>query len=305
MRTFIKYFLILKDTKYVQAIRDYCVKNKDTSLLGFVKNDIIKLVDTSYTPDGWLKGLLKDRQGLFPLEYVRPIHRLELGELYKNISATITDVTEITETKDDDPTETMSTPFTQTTKTEEAVTTVTPKITDDTLTSGIVAQTQMVMNDVTIKTEFSSETKPEDNINLTTNNSSSARSSSTESTSGGEESSSQLSMTNSSGVDSGVENGTAQPETDKPQRQADDTYEQMATMADTNPNKTLITTVSLEDHAPTVLPPSLPTPRLLNKENTTASKSSSEHYSMMEFAMMNFKQSIDKYNLPDYLILEL
>ena len=67
----------------MQAIRDYNIKNADSSLLNFNKDEIIKLLENSYTPDGWLKGALNERQGLFPLEYVRPIHRIELCDLYK------------------------------------------------------------------------------------------------------------------------------------------------------------------------------------------------------------------------------
>jgi hypothetical protein len=74
---------MFKDTKYAQAIRDYNTTNKDSSLLNFNKDDIIKLVDSSYTPEGWLNGILNDQQGLFPFEYVRPMHRLELCDLYQ------------------------------------------------------------------------------------------------------------------------------------------------------------------------------------------------------------------------------
>lgn len=68
---------IYKDSKFVQAIRDY-ITNEDTSLLSFRKGDVIKLLNKSYTPHGWLRGMLNGRKGVFPVEYVRPIARSEL-----------------------------------------------------------------------------------------------------------------------------------------------------------------------------------------------------------------------------------
>jgi hypothetical protein len=66
----------------VQAIRDY-ITNEDSSLLSFKKNDIIKIINKSYTPQGWLRGVLSGRKGLFPIEYVRPLPRSELTDLNK------------------------------------------------------------------------------------------------------------------------------------------------------------------------------------------------------------------------------
>jgi hypothetical protein len=75
----------------VQAVRDhFTAKNSNNStegsaLLSFKKDDIIKLVEKSdrAPPDGWLNGSLNDQQGLFPLDYVRPVNRLELCDLNK------------------------------------------------------------------------------------------------------------------------------------------------------------------------------------------------------------------------------
>lgn len=83
-----------KETKYVQAVKDYVVTSNDASLLSFHKNDIIKLtgpenvggnigrsesvhVGNNYVPQGWLRGTTLDnhRGGLFPIEYVRPLTR--------------------------------------------------------------------------------------------------------------------------------------------------------------------------------------------------------------------------------------
>jgi hypothetical protein len=88
----------------VQAVKDYLTSG-DNSLLSFRKNDIIKLVSrrsesnknligggggdsgtntTSYTPQGWLKGVLNNRRGLFPVEYVKQLSRVELNDLIKS-----------------------------------------------------------------------------------------------------------------------------------------------------------------------------------------------------------------------------
>ena len=67
----------------MQAIRDY-ITNEDSSLLSFRKNDIIKIVNTkNYTPQGWLRGVLNGKKGMFPVEYVRPIPRSELTDISK------------------------------------------------------------------------------------------------------------------------------------------------------------------------------------------------------------------------------
>ena len=71
-----------QETRYVQAVRDY-ITNEDGSLLSFRKNDVIKLVNKSYTPQGWLRGVLNGRKGLFPVEYVKPVGRLELTDISK------------------------------------------------------------------------------------------------------------------------------------------------------------------------------------------------------------------------------
>lgn len=71
-----------KDSKYVQAVKDYVVTSNDASLLSFRKNDIIKLTaandPSAYVPNGWLRGATPDnrREGLFPIEYVRPVSRV-------------------------------------------------------------------------------------------------------------------------------------------------------------------------------------------------------------------------------------
>jgi len=54
-----------------------------SSLLSFRQNDIIKLVNKSYTPHGWLRGCLNGKKGLFPIEYVKPVHRAELTDINK------------------------------------------------------------------------------------------------------------------------------------------------------------------------------------------------------------------------------
>ena len=74
-----------KEIKFVQATRDY-ITNEDNSLLSFRKNDIIKLVNKSYTPHGWLRGCFNGKKGLFPIEYVKPVHRAELNDITKVIS---------------------------------------------------------------------------------------------------------------------------------------------------------------------------------------------------------------------------
>lgn len=80
-----------KDSKYVQAVKDYVVTSTDASLLSFRKNEIIKLTpaaaltsanlnDTNaYVPQGWLRGTTLDNRscGLFPIEYVRPLTRAD------------------------------------------------------------------------------------------------------------------------------------------------------------------------------------------------------------------------------------
>ena len=63
-------------------MKDY-ITNEDGSLLSFRKNDVIKLVNKSYTPQGWLRGVLNGRKGLFPIEYVKPVGRLELTDISK------------------------------------------------------------------------------------------------------------------------------------------------------------------------------------------------------------------------------
>jgi myosin XV len=47
-------------------------------LLSFKKDDIIKLISNSYTPDGWFRGEINNKQGLFPKEYVQSIDRLKI-----------------------------------------------------------------------------------------------------------------------------------------------------------------------------------------------------------------------------------
>jgi myosin XV len=71
------FLVLLKESKFVQAVRDY-ITNEDTSLLSFRKGDVIKLLNKSYTPHGWLRGFLNGRKGVFPIEYVRPVARVEL-----------------------------------------------------------------------------------------------------------------------------------------------------------------------------------------------------------------------------------
>lgn len=83
---------LLKEMKFVQAIRDY-ITNEE-SLLSFKRNDIIKIVNRNYTPQGWLRGELDGKKGLFPIEYVRSMSktgvnsqvssRISLIELEKN-----------------------------------------------------------------------------------------------------------------------------------------------------------------------------------------------------------------------------
>lgn len=69
----------------MQATRDYLTNanNNDPALLCFRQNDIIKLVNKSYTPHGWLRGYLNGKRGLFPIEYVKPVHRAELTDINK------------------------------------------------------------------------------------------------------------------------------------------------------------------------------------------------------------------------------
>jgi hypothetical protein len=70
----------------VQATRDYLTTSSatnDPALLSFRQNDIIKLVNKSYTPHGWLRGCLNGKTGLFPIEYVKPVHRAELTDINK------------------------------------------------------------------------------------------------------------------------------------------------------------------------------------------------------------------------------
>jgi hypothetical protein len=94
---------IQKEIQFVQATRDYLTltnENEDhfhvinnninktqapatSSLLSFRQNDIIKLVNKSYTPHGWLRGCLNGKKGLFPIEYVKPVHRAELTDINK------------------------------------------------------------------------------------------------------------------------------------------------------------------------------------------------------------------------------
>jgi hypothetical protein len=59
----------------VQAIRDFKTNENDKSLLNFKKNEIIKLNNTNNVmpPKGWQNGILNEKKGLFPSEYVRPI----------------------------------------------------------------------------------------------------------------------------------------------------------------------------------------------------------------------------------------
>jgi len=59
--------------RFVQAIRDY-ITNEE-SLLSFKRNDIIKIVNKNYTPQGWLRGELDGKKGLFPIEYVRSVSK--------------------------------------------------------------------------------------------------------------------------------------------------------------------------------------------------------------------------------------
>ena len=66
----------------MQATRDY-LTSEDPSLLNFRRNDIIKLVNKSYTPHGWLKGCLNGKKGMFPIEYVKPVNRTELNDINK------------------------------------------------------------------------------------------------------------------------------------------------------------------------------------------------------------------------------
>jgi hypothetical protein len=60
----------------VQAIRDFKTNENDKSLLNFKKNEIIKLNNNANNvmpPKGWQNGILNEKKGLFPSEYVRPI----------------------------------------------------------------------------------------------------------------------------------------------------------------------------------------------------------------------------------------
>lgn len=55
-------------------------------MLSFRKNEIIKLINptpnaNTYIPQGWLKGVLNNRRGLFPVEYVRPLTRADMQTL--------------------------------------------------------------------------------------------------------------------------------------------------------------------------------------------------------------------------------
>lgn len=85
----------------MQAIRDY-ITTEDSSLLSFRKNDIIRLVNKSYTPHGWLRGQLNGRKGLFPIEYVKYIGRYEPEEIRRPSIDYLQDEDELTETIDDD-----------------------------------------------------------------------------------------------------------------------------------------------------------------------------------------------------------
>lgn len=66
--------------EFVQAIKDYFT-NDDKSLLYFKKNSIIRITNSNYTPQGWCNGILNERSGLFPTEYVRPLSISEANNL--------------------------------------------------------------------------------------------------------------------------------------------------------------------------------------------------------------------------------
>ncbi len=71
----------------MQALRDYLTNDEDESFLNFKKNDIIKLINnhkTQHTSGNHhhnnsllLFGMLNNRHGYFPFDYVRPITRSE------------------------------------------------------------------------------------------------------------------------------------------------------------------------------------------------------------------------------------
>lgn len=44
-------------------------------MLCFKIGDIIKLLNKSYTPNGWLRGDINGRRGAFPAEYVQQINK--------------------------------------------------------------------------------------------------------------------------------------------------------------------------------------------------------------------------------------
>ena len=93
-----------KNIEFVQAIKDFLIKNEtDKSLLNFKKNDIIKLNNMSSSPSStslvatpppkcWYNGILNEKQGLFPIEYVRPVNLNSASnnsDLTKNITTNL------------------------------------------------------------------------------------------------------------------------------------------------------------------------------------------------------------------------
>nr|XP_034311051.1 unconventional myosin-XV isoform X10 [Crassostrea gigas] len=66
-----------KGNKYVIAIKEYITR--ESTLLSFRRNDIIKLLDPEMVlEEGWLYGSLNGMLGYFPAEYVRPLARHEV-----------------------------------------------------------------------------------------------------------------------------------------------------------------------------------------------------------------------------------
>ncbi|XP_078318920.1 unconventional myosin-XV-like isoform X3 [Crassostrea virginica] len=66
-----------KGNKFVIAVKDYITR--ESTLLSFKRNDIIKLLDPEMVlEEGWLYGSLSGMLGYFPAEYVRPLARHEV-----------------------------------------------------------------------------------------------------------------------------------------------------------------------------------------------------------------------------------
>uniref|UniRef100_T1JBR9 Unconventional myosin-XV n=1 Tax=Strigamia maritima TaxID=126957 RepID=T1JBR9_STRMM len=80
IRNLIDQFALEADSgahEYVRAVADYITR--ESTLLSFRKGDILRIVNNKnqYLDKGWLYGILDDRAGIFPCEYVLPLGRNE------------------------------------------------------------------------------------------------------------------------------------------------------------------------------------------------------------------------------------